>query len=75
MKDFTQIQLEPIPPSVSSLQKANGSLKDQNELLKNILVISSVVVVGLCVYHFIKRQKEEDDKKASEEDGIMIITK
>lgn len=75
MKDFTQIQIEPIPPSISELQKANGALKGQNELLKNIIIVSSVVAVGILAYYIIKKQKEEEEGKTSDEETIKIITK
>lgn len=63
MKDFTKIQIEPIPPKIASLQKANGSLKNQNELLKTALIIGGAIAVGVIVYMIIQKLKEDEERK------------
>lgn len=63
MIDFTTIQVEAIPPKISTLQKTNLSLKGQNKALTNILIITGLVTVGVIIYHINKRYKEDEERK------------
>jgi hypothetical protein len=63
MKDFTKIQIQPIPPSISALQKTNGALKGQNDFLKNLLVIAVVTTVGVGIYYLVKKHEEDEERK------------
>ena len=59
MKDFTQIQIEPIPASISFLQNSNQVLSVQNQQLENIILTIILVVLVFSVYRTFKKQQKE----------------
>jgi uncharacterized membrane protein YebE (DUF533 family) len=63
MIDFTTIQANPIPPSIFELQRANSSLKMENETLKTAIIIGVGVLAIYVAYQIYNKYKEDEAKK------------
>jgi hypothetical protein len=62
MVDITTLQVNPIPPSILELQNLNTSIKSENKLLRNIIIVAGVVVV-LAVANEILKQIEYKNER------------
>ena len=54
MIDFTTIQAHPIPPPILEIQGENLLLKNENEVLNNVLLILGI---GIMAYLIIQTNK------------------
>jgi hypothetical protein len=52
MIDLTSLQLQAIPPSITSLQATNGLLQKKNDDLTKIILIAGVVAAGFIIYKY-----------------------
>lgn len=62
MVDITNLQVNPIPPSILELQNLNTSIKSENKLLRNIIIVAGVVV-ALAVANEILKQIEYKNER------------
>ena len=62
MVDISTIQLNPIPKPIIELQRANSTLKNDNKLLRNVL-IALVIVAGACLIIKVHKNRKENDRK------------
>ncbi len=71
MIDYTNIQLNPIPPTIISLQKANTGLKTENNVYRNVYIIIGLSTAVLIAYILYKNiQKEKEHSKDSNNDSL-----
>jgi len=61
MVDITKIELNPIPPPIIELQKANTILQGKNNTLRNTLIVVGILgllFIGDKVITFLKEENE-----------------
>lgn len=63
MIDFTTIQANPIPPTITELQIANKALQGKNNTLRNILIVGGIIAAIYIGYQIIKLNQEENERK------------
>jgi hypothetical protein len=67
MIDITKIQLNPIPPSIIELQTAQTTLQENNNILRNILIVGGVLTLlyfGDKIIAYFQEETELIDKKS-----------
>ena len=63
MIDFTTIQANPIPPSIIELQSSNTLLKEENKMMKGLLIIGGILTVLYLGSKVLTYLKEDDERK------------
>jgi hypothetical protein len=66
MIDFTKIQTIPVPPPITTLQKANASLTTENKAFKTAIYISAGIVAGYLIFKMYKKKKEDEASEKSQ---------
>jgi hypothetical protein len=66
MIDFTKIQTVPVPPPITTLQKANANLTTENKTIKTFIYIGVGALAAYIVYRMYKKHKEDEASKKSQ---------
>jgi hypothetical protein len=66
MIDFTKIQTVPVPPPITTLQKANANLTTENKLIKRLMYVGVGIIALYAIYKIYKRHEENDTNEKNQ---------
>jgi hypothetical protein len=66
MIDFTKIQTVPVPPPITTLQKANANLTTENKSIKRFMYVGFGILALYAFYKLYKTHEENETIKKSQ---------
>jgi hypothetical protein len=66
MIDFTKIQTVPVPPPITTLQKANANLTTENKSIKRFMYVGVGILALYAVYKIYKKHEKNEASEKSQ---------